>query len=176
MTGQELEQLFQHRPATGRRSLGQLCFVRLPYLITGTLFLVAVLVNIANVIGRYVFSKPIFWAEEVLAFIIVWAVFIAAATITYRGEHIGMDLFFRRFPTPLKRIVSSLIAVAFVATTAIVVVQSWKVIELFLKTGDKSIATEVPLIVPHSAILVGFGLMLLAVVLRLPNYIRGNSD
>ena len=47
-------------------------------LITGMIFLAAVLINIANVIGRYVFSYPIFWAEEVLVFMVIWAVFLSA--------------------------------------------------------------------------------------------------
>jgi TRAP-type C4-dicarboxylate transport system permease small subunit len=42
----------------------EFCFVRAPYLITGVIFLAAAFINIANVIGRYVFSAPIFWAEE----------------------------------------------------------------------------------------------------------------
>src|SRR5262245_35282560 len=164
----------QQTPHPEPRSVGHLCFVRLPYLITGTLFLIAIVVNIANVIGRYVFSTPIFWAEEVLVFIIVWSVFLAAATITYRGEHINMDLFYVKFPTIWKRIVNTAIAAAFIISTSIVTVQSYKVVDLYVKNGDRSVAAEVPLIIPHSAILVGFVLMLIAVLIRLPNYIRGN--
>ena len=33
----------------------EFCFVRAPYLITGMILLAAALINIANVIGRYVF-------------------------------------------------------------------------------------------------------------------------
>ncbi len=155
-------------------SVGHFCFVRLPYLITGTLFLIAIAINIANVVGRYVFSAPIFWAEEVLVFILVWAVFLAAATIVYRGENINMDLFYAKFPTRWKRIVNTLIAAAFLVSTSIVIVQSYKVVDLYVKTSDRSVAADVPLIIPHAAILVGFVLMLVAVVIRLPNYISGH--
>ena len=82
------------------------CFVRAPVPDHRHAVSVAVAINIANVVGRYVFSAPIFWAEEVLVFILVWAVFLAAATIIYRGEHINMDLFYAEAPTPLKRIVN----------------------------------------------------------------------
>ena len=63
----------------------EFCFVRAPYLITGMIFLAAALINIANVIGRYVFSAPIFWAEEVLVFMVIWAVFLSAISITSPG-------------------------------------------------------------------------------------------
>ena len=97
--------------------ISALGLTRDPYLMTGTLFLGAIAVNIANVIGRYIFSAPIFWAEEVLVFIIVWSVFLAAATITYRGEHINMDLFYGKFPVVWKRIVNTVIAAAFLVAT-----------------------------------------------------------
>ena len=54
------------------RKVESLIFVRIPHFLAGVLFFIAMLINIANVIGRYVFSAPVFWAEEVLVFIIVW--------------------------------------------------------------------------------------------------------
>ena len=84
-----------------RRRLADLLFIRVPYAVTGTLFLIAIGINIANVIGRYVFAQPIFWAEEVLVFIIVWSIFLAATTIVYRGEHLNMDLFYAAMRLPL---------------------------------------------------------------------------
>ena len=36
------------------------------YSVLGCVMLAGVLLNLANVIGRYAFAKPIFWAEEVL--------------------------------------------------------------------------------------------------------------
>ena len=58
-------------------------FVRVPHVVTGIIFLIACGINIANVVGRYLFSFPIFWAEEVLVFMVVWAVFLSAVAITF---------------------------------------------------------------------------------------------
>ena len=41
-------------------SLARLLFVRIPYLIGGALLLAAIAINMANVIGRYVFAAPVF--------------------------------------------------------------------------------------------------------------------
>jgi TRAP-type C4-dicarboxylate transport system permease small subunit len=157
-----------------RRPLADLCFIRLPYLITGTLFLVAVVINIANVVGRYVFFRPIFWAEEVLVFIIIWAIFIAAASIVYRGESLNMDLFYAQMKGPLKRIVNALILVLFVGCSAIVVTQSYKVVSLYLQGGGVSVAAGVPMVIPHAAILVGFALIAVAALLRWRAYLTGD--
>ena len=60
-------------------------FVKIPFAICGVLVLTAVAINIANVIGRYVFDAPVSWAEEVMSYGIIWGVFIAVAAITYRA-------------------------------------------------------------------------------------------
>jgi TRAP-type C4-dicarboxylate transport system permease small subunit len=161
-------------PPPPRRPIGDLCFVRLPYLITGTLFLIAILINIANVVGRYIFSQPIFWAEEVLVFIIIWAIFLAGASIAYRGEHINMDLFYAKMKQPLKGIVNTVIVVLFVVCASVVVVQSWRVLSLYAAGGGVSVAAGVPMVLPHAAILVGFVLMILAVIVRWRAYITGD--
>jgi C4-dicarboxylate transporter DctQ subunit len=149
-------------------------FIKLPYLITGTLFLVAIAINVANVVGRYVFAQPIFWAEEVLVFIIVWAIFLAAGTIAYRGEHLNMDLFYARMKGLPKRAVNALILALFVVCCAVVVVQSYKVVLFYHEGGGASVAAGVPMIVPHAAILVGFLLMILAVIVRWRAYLSGS--
>jgi TRAP-type C4-dicarboxylate transport system permease small subunit len=164
------------KPPPPRSPLADFCFVRLPYLITGTLFLAAITINIANVIGRYVFFQPIFWAEEVLVFIIIWAIFVAAASIVYRGESINMDLFLGLMKPALKRIVNAVVLVLFIVCCAIVVTQSYKVVSLYWSGGGVSVAAGVPMVVPHAAILLGFSLMAIAAILRWRAYLTGKFD
>ena len=159
---------------TPPRPIADLCFVRLPALITGTLFLAAIAINIANVVGRYLFSRPVFWAEEVLVFIIIWSVFLAAATIVYRGEQLSMDLFYASMKWPLKRVVNTVILALFLICCAIVVVQSYKVVSLYLRTGGTSVAAGVPMVIPHAAIMIGFLLMAVAAAVRWRAYLTGN--
>lgn len=151
-------------------------FVRLPHLITGTLLLVAIGVNFANVIGRYVFAAPIFWTEEVLVFMVVWSVFIAMSAIAYRGGHLTMDLFYARFTRPWKKVVNGAVAALFIACGVFVVLQSYQVVSLHIRMGAVSVATGAPLVIPHSALLVGFGLMVVAVLFRLRAYVNGTFE
>ncbi len=151
-------------------------FVRLPYLITGTLLLVATAINFANVIGRYLFGAAIFWTEEILVFIVIWSVFVAVPSITYHGDHVRMDLFAARFRPPWTRIVNGAVAVLFVAGGVFVVVQSSRVVALHLRTGAVSVAAGVPLAIPHAALLVGFALTVLAVLARVRAYVDGKFD
>ena len=55
------------KPLPGRKRVEELIFLRIPHVLSGVLFFVAVGINIVNVIGRYVFSLPAFWAEAEVA-------------------------------------------------------------------------------------------------------------
>lgn len=158
------------------RGIASLVFIKLPHLITGTLLLIAIAINIANVIGRYVFGSAIFWTEEILLYILVWSVFIAAATITYRGEHLCMDLFVGMIRSPWKQILNGISAALFVACCAVVLTQSYKVFMLHYQNGTESMAAGLPMTIPHGAFLLGFALMLVAVLLRIRAYVSGKFD
>jgi TRAP-type transport system small permease protein len=163
-------------PPSPVRGLARLIFVRVPYLVTGTLVLIAIAVNFANVIARYVFASAIFWTEEVLVFLMLWSVLLSAVTIAFNGDHINMDLFFDRFSRPWKQLTSGSVAIVFIACCTFLVLQSWQVVTLHLLNGTRSVAAGVPMAVPHSALLVGFALMALAVVYRFRAYLRGTFD
>src|SRR5215217_6305515 len=122
-------------PLPRGRRFASLIFVRVPYLISGTLVLIAIAINFANVIARYVFASAIFWTEEVLVFLMLWSVFLAAVTIAFKGEHINMDLFFERFGRLWKQIITGSVAILFVSCCVFLVWQSWQVVTLHLVNG-----------------------------------------
>jgi len=159
-----------------RQRLAELLFVKMPYVVSGTLFLIAAGINIVNVVARYVFFKPIFWAEEVLVFIVIWTVFIVAGSITYRGAHLCMDLIYNVLQPRLQLAINCLITATFLICTVFTAVQSWKVLAVHYRNHSVTAATEIPLVIPHSAVLFGFGFMALAVIVRLRAYITGKFD
>jgi len=164
------------KPPSRQKQIEEFIFVRIPYLLSGALLLIAVVLNIVNVIGRYVFGMPVFWAEEALTFTVIWIVFLVVGTITYRGAHLNMDLVFSRMPPGLQRPVRIAIALALIVCTSYTAVQSWKVVELHYLTSGVTAGTNIPLVVPHSALLFGFSFMALAAIVRLRSYVTGKFD
>jgi TRAP-type C4-dicarboxylate transport system permease small subunit len=55
--------------------------------------LVAVALNLANIVGRYVFFSPIASAEEVMLFLFVGTVFLGNSYVGWKGRQIRMDVF-----------------------------------------------------------------------------------
>jgi len=158
------------------RQVEEFVFITVPYALVGVLFLIAAAINIINVIARYVFSDPIFWAEEVLIFIVIWTVFLVAGSITYRGAHLNMDLIYSGMSASWKRVINIAIALTLIACTIFTATQSWKVLVLHYRNHSVTAGTDIPLVIPHAAVLFGFSFMALAAVVRIRSYITGKFE
>ena len=123
-------------------------------------------INIANVVGRYAFAKPIETAEELMLFLLIAAVFLSFARVTHDGAHIRMDMLQRALPPVAGRaleIVSDLVTIAVALT--LVVVGTPLVLKL-LEFGQRSEALGIPMAIPQSVVPIGFALSALLLVLR----------
>lgn len=164
------------KPGSKRRNIEELIFIRIPHVVSGVLFLIACAINIINVIARYVFSTPIFWAEEILTFIVIWAVYIVAGSITYRGAHLGMDLLYNAMSQFWKQVVNIAVLVSLVACSLFTVTRSWQVVVLHYRNNGVTAGTDIPLVIPHAALVFGFSFIALAAMVRWRAYITGNFD
>lgn len=163
-------------PLSRRKRVEEFIFVKVPYVVSGILFLIAALINVANIIARYVFFKPIFWAEEILIFLMIWAVYVVVISITYRGAHLCMDLVYSTFSPHVKIAINVAVTGTFIGCAIFTALQSWDVVLLHYRNHAVTAATGIPLVIPHSAVLFGFAFMALTVIVRLPAYITGKFD
>ncbi len=154
-------------PVKSEHPTADLIFVRIPQLIMGTLLLVAVAINLANVIGRYVMGAAVFWSEEVMIYLVIWCVYLAAITITYKGEHLNMDLFSATYPAWGKTLLRYAVNLLFIAIALFLLRQSWSVVTLHAANGTLSVAAGVPMVIPHAALPIGFVLIIVAIVYRM---------
>ena len=148
-------------------------FMTVPRVIIGALILFSIALNFANVIGRYVFFSSIIWAEEVMIFIMVWCVFIGAILVSYDGRHLKMDLLSTNLKPPLRQIVNACATTTLLICCGFVAVQSYKATSLFGRLGQESTVAGIPMVIPHSALLIGFGFMLVGVAVRFRAHVTG---
>jgi TRAP-type C4-dicarboxylate transport system permease small subunit len=158
------------RPAT----IIDIILVKIPHAVCGTILLAAVAINVANVVGRYVFFRPIFWAEEVLMYMIIWGVFICAGSITYQGLHLKMDLLVMNARGWFRTFLGLLTVCIALVCSPFMVVQAYRIVRIYLANGETSIAAQFPLAYTHAAILTGFILMFVAAIVRFRAYLTGN--
>ena len=89
------------------RSVLRLLLRDIPRAAIGVIILLAIAINFANIVGRYVFLAPLPWAEEVLVFLVIWGVCLGASAVTYDNRHLDMDLFAARVPAEAARCAGS---------------------------------------------------------------------
>ncbi|HEX2545983.1 MAG TPA: TRAP transporter small permease [Ramlibacter sp.] len=147
--------------------MARLLLSSLPHQVLAALMVTGVALNGANVVGRYFFASPIFWAEEVMVYLMVWGIFVGLVAVTFDREHICMDLLSSRLPPRWLRVRDLLVTLVLFACCLFVAAQSWKVLTLFLQTGAVSASAGLPKAIPHAALLVGFALAALAAVVRI---------
>ena len=157
------------------RRLERIAFA-IPRFICGILVLAIVAVSGANVVARYFFLAPFFWAEEVQRYILICFVYIAAILVTWDGRHLKMDILSQFLPRPWKKIVNFASTVTFIGICAFIVTQSWQVTVLQVQYDKHSVAAEIPMVYPHSMVLIGFFFMLVAVVIRFRANVLGEMD
>ena len=153
--------------------LERIAFI-IPRFICGVLVLAIVAVSGANVVARYVFLSPFFWAEEVQRYILICFVYFGAILVTWDGRHLRMDILSLLLRSPWKEIVNFVTTIVFIGICALVVTQSWEVTLLQVQYDRHSVAAEIPMVVPHSMVLIGFFFMLVAVVVRFRANVRGD--
>lgn len=130
-----------------------------PRAVIGVIILIAIAVNFANIVGRYVFLAPLPWAEEVLIFLVVWGVFVGSIAVSYDKRHLVMDLFVRLFPSWLRGTLEVVTLIMLVGFCGFVCVQAWTIVSLMWRISQVSITAGIPMTIPYSAFLVGFGLI-----------------
>lgn len=154
-------------------SLAEAIFVYWPMEVLGWSMLCAVVLNLANIIDRYVFRHAISWAGEILIVWLIWCVFIGVAIVTYRGEHLAMDIVSKNLPPRWRRANNLVMTAVFAACLVFAIVQSARVVWLMIETGQTDPMIGLPLWVPNLAILAGFAGSLCALLVRAKSYITG---
>ncbi len=150
--------------------------IRLLRWLLGTVLIAAVLINLANVVGRYIFSRPIQATDEILVYLFVWCVFLGAVLVSWEGRQLRMDAMTSVLSAPVRAVLNALALALFAGMALFVIAQSMSFLARIHEVGQKSIATGIPMVVPHAAIPLGFGLMLLAVVLGWRRHILGGGE
>ena len=135
--------------------------------VASSLMLVAiVLINAANVVGRYVFSSPFSWGEEVMLFLMIGAIFLSAPAVTWDGANIRMDILARALPLRIRRVLEAFADLVSLAVAALLVYAAVPIIVQLVAFGERSEAASIPMALPQGAIPLGFALSAIALIAR----------
>jgi TRAP-type C4-dicarboxylate transport system permease small subunit len=127
----------------------------------------SVIINFVNIIGRYVFSVSIPWAEEIMLFLMVGCVFTGCCAVAWQGRHIRMDVLLMALPPKIRGFFELLSDLVLIGAAVIVTMFAYPVITQLAAFDERSEAANFPLVIPQSMIAIGYSLMALLVAIRL---------
>ncbi len=135
-------------------------------------FILAVLLNFANVVGRYLLGVSLLGSDEVQVFIMVGMTFIGAAVVTRRNAHLRMDVLLRFLPAPVLVLLRIIEQVLLITLAGFVLTQSYFYAWQMWRIGRTSDMAGVPMWIPHATVALGFGLILIVAIWRLVRMAR----
>jgi len=126
----------------------------------------AILLNVVNVVGRYVAGFTLTGIDEIEVYLLIWIAFLNAAVATWRRDHLRMDLIVKALPASLQRAIHLFEAAVLLAVTSFVAYYSFFYVRRIFQLGAVSDMARAPTWIAHSAVFVGFGLMALIALYR----------
>ena len=132
--------------------------------ILGAILIASIALNFGNVVARYVFGTALMSADEIQIFALVAMTFLGAAIVTWRGQHLRMDVMTSLLAGPVARGVRVAELVVGVIVVGFVCIQSWRYVVKVWSLEQVSDMAGIPMWIPHGLLLLGFVLIGLSLV------------
>lgn len=133
--------------------------------------LIIVAICAINVARRYLFGAAWSWAEEAMVYLMIYAVFAGAVTVTWRNTHMRIELIIDRFPLGIRTKVIFCGLIVAITVLGTMCYFSSQVVMTLYAFDQRTDALEMPMWIPQSVIAIGFGLFALMTALRI--YVHG---
>ena len=136
-------------------------------ILAGVLLVASIALNFAHVVGRYFFNASIYWAEEVMLFLMVACVFLGNGVVAWSGRQLRMDVIVGMMPAYTQKVLALLSELIFIVVAISIVVFSWPVMRDLWNFDQRSQSAEIPMVIPQSLVPIGLSIMVILTVVRL---------
>ena len=132
------------------------------------------LILLAQVIMRYVFSRPLTWSEEAARFICVYVSFIGISYAYRQKGHIRMEVVVNLFPQAVRRGLEVLINLGTIALFCYMIPFSFRFIGI--QAGVKATATHIPMSIVYTALPLGMALSCVRLLISSLRIVWGEEE
>lgn len=146
-------------------------FFKFVGVVAGLVFLFAIFLDFANVVGRYVFHHPIFWAEEIAVYAIIWCVMAGAALVVWRSAHLRVEILEMFLPSRTKMWLRGVILLVVGLVALTMVYYGTQFVTFIASLDQRSAVSGIPMSLAFAAIPVGFALVALAAFVRVARHL-----
>jgi TRAP-type C4-dicarboxylate transport system permease small subunit len=149
------EDKFDTPPVTGTSQLPRIAASAVRLLL-GLVLIGLVLLNVVNALARAT-GVVVIGVDEVLVFGMIWMVMLGMLLVTAERGHIALELLAARVGSRISRAFSIVTHSVMAASCAYAAYQSFLFVQRVNDSGQTSMALGMPMLIPHSALVVGFG-------------------
>ena len=132
------------------------------------------LILLAQLIMRYVFSRPLTWSEEAARFIFVYVSFIGISYAYRQKGHIRMEVVVNLFPQAVRRGLELLINLGTIALFCYMIPFSFRFIGI--QAGVKATATHIPMSIVYIALPLGMALSCVRLLISSLRIVWGEEE
>lgn len=132
------------------------------------------LILLAQVIMRYVLSRPLTWSEEAARFIFVYVSFIGISYAYRQKGHIRMEVVVNLFPQAVRRGLELLINLGTIALFCYMIPFSFRFIGI--QAGVKATATHIPMSIVYTALPLGMALSCVRLLISSLRIVWGEEE
>lgn len=90
---------------------------------------------------RYVLNNSLGWTEEIARYLLVTVTFVGAIMAVRKSSHIAVEILYRWFPRPLRRVMQTIVDLTAVAFYGVL---TWLTYQLAGRTYQKMVSIDVP--------------------------------
>src|SRR5215475_9477525 len=137
--------------------------------LAGLLGLSALALALWQVVARYMFpGQAISFAEEVIVYLVIWAIMIVSSQLVRTDSHVRPDLVLNVAPLRVKRWLEIFNSAAAIVFCAALIWYGWQVLDVAWRIDERSASDlRFPMWLYYAALPAGGVLMLLRYVIRL---------
>jgi C4-dicarboxylate transporter, DctQ subunit len=145
---------------------------RIEQTLAGLLGLIALAIGLWQVIGRYFDpGHAISYAEEVIVYLVIWAMMFVSSQLVRRDGHVRSDLVLRKLPPQVLRWVEVFNCIAAMALCGALVWYGWEIVETSLLIDEHSSSDlQFPLWIYYLSLPIGSALMAVRYGIRLVRF------
>lgn len=165
----------QSLPPSMFSRIDRACFAALKFLV-GLSFLLMIFSVFISVALREIGIMPYPWVEEVSRYLVVWSVFLSAAVLARRNEHISIDVFYAHVPRWARKLINIASALLGIVLIGYFAYMGWGFSYTAYRFNDMSLSGYIPVWLAYAAIPAGLGLTALAYFLWGVDVLRNRSN
>lgn len=139
-------------------------------------FIGAVLLNFANVFGRYALGHSMIGAEEVQTYTMVLITFMGAVVVAWRSKELRMDVLLHKLPVRARGGLRGVERLVLVVCCGFTAWQSGRYAWQMWVLDAHSDGAEIPMWLPHGVVALGLALVALVGVIQAVQRLRGQAN